>query len=344
MKRFVIISFGLFIIGFLLLGKSWQMTYESHGLIADDINKMKLTNYMDPGPSGYNQVWDFSELVIKKDFEGYINNSVYSKNYNTLLKTNVVLKEFSNEFYFKGDKKSLELYGVAVNGNMIMEYEKPFVKMKYPFGYGDFFSGSYFGKYITGSTNSEIDGIYSVEADGYGTIILPNNVRIDNVLRVTTIRSYSRDVKNSGYEIKYTTTRFYAEDYRFPLVVFIKNEYTSGTKVNVSYQAAYNNDISYLLSPTSIKEENLNISGLNLYPIPFKEILNIDYNLDKDSRINIEVYNVIGEKIYSILDEFKTAGNYNLQFSFKEHGILAGTYYIKFNSDGIQTTRKVIAQ
>ena len=296
------------------------------------------------GTAGFNQVWDFSELVIKKDFEGYVNNSVYTENYNKLLNTNVVLKEFSNEFFFKGDKKSLELYGVAVNGKMIMEYEKPFVKMKYPFGYGDAFSGTYFGNYLAGSANGELDGAYSVEADGYGTIILPNDVKIDNVLRVTTTRSYSRNFKNLTSEIKHTTTRFYAENYRFPLVVFIKNEYTTGNNTNVSYQAAYNNDLSHLLTPTVIKEENVKTSSLNLYPVPFQDILNIDYFLDKESRVNIAVYNIIGEKVYTVLDEVKDAGNYNIRVSFKETGIPAGTYYIKFDGGGIQTTRKVIAQ
>ena len=342
MKKHVFLFIVLIATGLALQGKSWKMTYQSHGLIENEINKMKLIKYADPGLPGENQIWDFSELVIEKDFEGTIENSVYSEHYNNLFNTNVVLKEFSNEFFFKGDENSLELHGVVVNGKIQTSFQKPFVKMVYPFKYGDSFSGTYFGDYYSGAQKGKIDGTYSVAADGFGTLILPNT-ELENVLRVTTTRSYSRDLDGAG-QITHTTTRFYVEQYRFPVLVFIKNEYSNGQNTSKSYQAAYNDKIEQMMATTSINGQSISVSNIKLYPMPLLDVLNIEYYLEKESKMNIEIFNVIGEKVTTIQNSKQEAGPHKLVFSFNDNGIPAGTYYIKFN-DGIkQTTKKVIAQ
>lgn len=335
MKKYSLFIISLMLMGFQLFGKTWQMTYDSHGLIADEINNMKLTNYIDPGMAGFNQVWDFSELKVNKDFQGSIEKSVYSENYNKLLATNVVLKEFTNEFYFKGDKKSLELYGIASNGNLIMKYDKPFVKMRYPFEYGDGFSGNYYGEYTSGSVDGSVDGAYNVEADGYGSVLLPNNVKIDNVLRVTTTRTYTQKFKTTSSEVKHTTTRFYVSHYRFPLVVMIKTEYKNST----SYQAAYNSEIQNLLLPTAVSESSVQ-ANCRLYPNPVVDLLNIEYTLDKETKMIIEVFNMVGEKVLTIADQTQNAGFFNIPVSLKANNISSGTYYIKINDK----TEKVVVQ
>jgi len=343
MKRVSIFLLSLMIAGAQLYGKSWKMTYNSHGLIADEINKMNLTKYMDPGEPGINQVWDFSGLVVTTDFSGTIENSVFNNNYAEVQNTNVVLKEFSNEFYFKGDKKSLELYGVAINGKMHMKYDKPFVKMRYPFSYGDSFNGNYYGEYYSGKLKGTVDGDYSVVADGYGSVLLPNNVRIDNVLRVTETRSYTSTINNSESEVKHTTSRFYVQHYRFPLVVLIKNEFTANnSNTSVSYQAAYNDKIENLMIPTAISDVTIDVKAVNLFPNPVIEVLNIEYYMGKEGKMIIELFDVTGEMVYKILDGNQPAGLNTLRFNVKDKDIPAGNYYLKFNNGVEQNVKKII--
>ncbi|MBN2350579.1 MAG: T9SS type A sorting domain-containing protein [Bacteroidales bacterium] len=343
MKRQLLFAGLFFGIFFSMHAKSWEMTYKTHGLIADDVNNMKLTAYMNPGEGGYNQVWDYSELKITRDFEGLIEKSVFSKNFNEVLNTNVVLKEFNNQFYFKGDDNSLELYGVAINDKIIMKYNKPFVKMKYPFGYGDSFSGTYNGDYYSGDLKGVIDGIYSVEADGYGSLLLPNNVRIDDVLRVKTIRTYDQVFQGRSQNISVITYRWYAKNERFPLLVLIESRYLNNDKTNSSYQAAYRADLDLLFIATGMND-NADINSFNVFPNPFHSIATIQYSLVNDGQVVIDLYSINGDKLKTITDEMKPAGNYQIEISSSVLMIPAGTYYFKVQIGNEVSTKKIIVQ
>jgi len=343
MKKIIVIVSAAFGIITLLQAKSWQMTYKSHGLIADEINSMKLTKFVDPGMGGYNQVWDFTNLKITKDFKGTVENSVYSKNYNKLFNTNVVLKEFSNQFYFKGNENSLELYGVAVRENLIYKFNKPFVKMKYPFGYGDSFSGTYGGEYLSKNSSGEIDGTYLVEADGYGTLLLPNNLKVENVLRVKTTRSYVNTINKRSYKISIVTYRWYSENERFPLLVLIENGYENSSKATKSYQAAYRSDLSVIAQPTSISNSLTN-NSFNLYPNPFASNATINFSVKNTSDVVLDIYNISGEKLMTIIDQQYNTGNYSINISKSSLNIPAGSYYLKIQLGNEFTTQKIIVQ
>ena len=343
MKKIILITSIAIGIFALLQAKSWQMTYQTHGLIADEINSMKLTKYVDPGMGGYNQVWDFTKLQITKDFRGTIENSVYSKNYNELLSTNVVLKEFSNQFYFKGDENSLELFGVAVNDNLIYKYNNPFVKMKYPFGYGDSFSGTYGGEYLTKNVTGAIDGTYSVEADGYGTLLLPNNLKVDNVLRVKTTRNYIKTINNRSYNISIVTYRWYSENERFPLLVLIENGFENNSKDTKSYQAAYRSDLNLLAQPTSINNSLIN-NSFNIYPNPIVSSATINFSLVNTSNVVIDIFNINGEKLMTLVDQKYNTGTYSINVSKASLNMLAGSYYLKIQLGNEFATQKIIIQ
>ncbi|MFC2137900.1 T9SS type A sorting domain-containing protein [Bacteroidota bacterium] len=343
MKKIILITSVAFGIFALLQAKSWQMTYNSHGLIADEINSMKLTKYVNPGMGGFNQVWDFTNLHVTKDFEGTIENSVYSKNYNEMLSTNVVLKEFSNQFYFKGDENSLELYGVAVKDKLIYKYNKPFVKMQYPFGYGDSFSGTYGGEYLTNNVTGNIDGTYSVEADGYGTLLLPNNLTVENVLRVKTTRNYIKTVNKRDYNISIVTYRWYSENERFPLLVLIENGFDNNSKVSKSYQAAYRSDLNLLAQPASVSKNLVN-NSFNIYPNPIASNATINFSVINNSDVVFDIYSINGEKLMTIVNQKYNAGSYSIPISKAALSIPAGSYYLKIQLGNEFSSQKIIIQ
>ncbi|MCK7537571.1 MAG: hypothetical protein MZV63_44760 [Marinilabiliales bacterium] len=59
---------------------------------------------------------------------------------------NTVLEEFGVKFFFKSNGNIMEQYG-TVTANTITKYDKPFVKMVFPFDYGDVYSGDFSGYY-----------------------------------------------------------------------------------------------------------------------------------------------------------------------------------------------------
>ncbi len=77
----------------------------------------------------------------------------------------------------------------------------------------------------------------------------------------------------------------------------------------------------------------------NVYPNPFTQNTSIDYSLNKASKVSLEVFNLIGEKVkVFILDENQASGNHHYSFDNAENGV----YFIKLTIDGSSTTQKIV--
>ena len=70
--------------------------------------------------------------------------------------------------------------------------------------------------------------------DAYGSLILPNNITVENVLRVKQSRTFDNGNGNSLQEITY---RWYSTDVRYPILVIIK--YVTATSSNIAEVAMY---------------------------------------------------------------------------------------------------------
>jgi hypothetical protein len=60
------------------------------------------------------------------------------------------------------------------------------------------------------------------------------------------------------------------------------------------------------------------------YPNPFNSTTNIKYQLTSEGRIRIDLYNILGEKIKTVIDEYKNAGSYSLTINLDE--LSSGVY------------------
>ncbi len=63
------------------------------------------------------------------------------------------------------------------------------------------------------------------------------------------------------------------------------------------------------------------------YPNPFNPTTNISYQLLKGGNVKINVYNVLGELVRELLDEYKDAGSYTIQFNASK--LPSGIYLYK---------------
>jgi len=70
------------------------------------------------------------------------------------------------------------------------------------------------------------------------------------------------------------------------------------------------------------------------YPNPFNPITNIKYSLAESDRVIINVYDVLGREIATLIDKYQIAGNYAITFNGSH--LASGVYYYR-----AQTTRNV---
>jgi hypothetical protein len=321
------------------------LRFETHGLVADHTNEMKITTYVEPGEDGKNVVWDFRELKLNKDFVGMLDNPNISKGANLFPESNTRLEEFGNSFFFRTTQSGIEQFGfLSANGSTNITYDKPFVKMRYPFSFGSSYTGTFSGSYNTNEKHlGDLAGSYAVEGDGLGTLMLPSNMVYDNVLRVKETKSYEQILNNRNYNIETITYRWYTSEHRFPILVLINatTTYQDG-RTFTSTQAAYNPIALNKPANQNNLETNGVSSSLATYPNPYHSFVNITFNLADDSEVNLSVYDVTGKLVKVLHTGSELAGEKHYTFSAKEINLSSGAYIVRLNVNGEETSRRIL--
>jgi hypothetical protein len=93
---------------------------------------------------------------------------------------------------------------------------------------------------------------------------------------------------------------------------------------------------------TGIYDNVANSLNLSVYPSPFTDQTSINYNLEKQSKMKVEVYNVVGEKIKVLMEESQSPGKHKLEMYASDVNYQPGVYYLKIYVDGNVTIRKTM--
>lgn len=76
------------------------------------------------------------------------------------------------------------------------------------------------------------------------------------------------------------------------------------------------------------------------FPNPFNPNTLISFSIQKSGKVTLEVFNVSGRKIASLIDEEIEAGNYS--YDFNASNLSSGVYFYKLTADGFIDTKKMI--
>lgn len=302
------------------------ITYDRHGLQAGDVHQTRRVTTVEPGASGANVTWDFSACEIIGNVQ---TEALESSGAHTAVRNdgNVV-------FQFDATPYGNDYYGYATNSYSVV-YENPVLKTKYPFGFLDQHSGEFSGYIAQGNSKTPVEGTYSSEVDGCGTLKLPNGVTLNSVLRVKTTeaqkRLYASTVSNT--EVKYL---WYSQDFRYPVFVTILHniDQPEGAK-NVSKSSYVN--IAALSAPQVVagsagSEQPLADASrpevkYDVYPNPIKNAAAITYTLPYDAQVSIAVYTITSVCVRKIVNnELQTAGEYTYSYT----PALPGSYFVRF--------------
>jgi len=86
------------------------------------------------------------------------------------------------------------------------------------------------------------------------------------------------------------------------------------------------------------------------YPNPFNPITRIQYQVSSNSQVNLRVYDMLGNEVAALVDEYKPAGSYDVEFSAKggsasggdAKNLASGIYIYKLTVSGFAETKKMI--
>jgi photosystem II stability/assembly factor-like uncharacterized protein len=93
-------------------------------------------------------------------------------------------------------------------------------------------------------------------------------------------------------------------------------------------------------SPTGETPISLPFALDQNYPNPFNPSTTISFTLDRDGFVSLNVYDVAGRVVATILNKAMTAGSYDV--GFNASGLSSGVYFYKLNTADQVMTRKMI--
>ncbi|RKY84540.1 hypothetical protein DRQ11_11380, partial [candidate division KSB1 bacterium] len=81
------------------------------------------------------------------------------------------------------------------------------------------------------------------------------------------------------------------------------------------------------------------------YPNPFNPETNINYKLSKSGRVSIRIYNLLGQQVRLLVDEYKEAGYYTIKWDGKNNygqEVPSGVYYYQIKADDFVQTKRMV--
>jgi len=97
--------------------------------------------------------------------------------------------------------------------------------------------------------------------------------------------------------------------------------------------------------PTAVEDQNTLVVDYYLaqnYPNPFNPSTKINYGLERAGEVEITVYNILGNKISTLVNGVKSAGNHSV--SFNASNLSSGIYFYKIVTNEFVQTRKMILE
>jgi hypothetical protein len=111
-------------------------------------------------------------------------------------------------------------------------------------------------------------------------------------------------------------------------------------------------DTAYMRMINWVKSEITSIDGGNIflpekiilqqnYPNPFNPVTTISYTIPNSGNIMLEISDILGQEVETMVDKFQTAGRYTIQFNAKN--LPSGIYFYKLQLDNhVIKTKKMI--
>ena len=76
------------------------------------------------------------------------------------------------------------------------------------------------------------------------------------------------------------------------------------------------------------------------YPNPFNPSTTIKFRIAKDGYVSLKVYDILGNEVKTLVNEYANKGTYNVEFN--GNGLASGIYFYKLQTDGYTAVKKLM--
>lgn len=319
------------------------LTIENNVMRPGDVISKVQIDFVAPGESGENAIWDFRN--VKRSDRTYRVEYV-SDSTATLLS---IHPRFMRVY------KLLENTLVQVgyeNPNFKLVYDKAIIELGFPLSYRDTISSIFDGKGVYSEHNGIREcGSVFVEVDGTGKLLLSDEDTLKNVLRVHSVRTSTilmgknKLVTEPAQQLDRIeeSYKWFARGYRYPILDTYEDTFFNGTEYVCSNKCAYmtipdsiraiedkaNEDIIRL---DSLKSESRNLDIIQYKVMRSGHIIKVEYSLNTDASLIAFIADPMGI-VYQRCQHKGTPGIIS-SFSFDTKGLRNGDYILYLNVNG----------
>jgi hypothetical protein len=108
-----------------------------------------------------------------------------------------------------------------------------------------------------------------------------------------------------------------------------------------SYMPGVGNEPKEVQGLTTVQKNQF---ALSIAPNPFTTATAISYSLPKSGDVSLKLYDVTGKLVSTLANGRHPAGSYSYSLLTTHHSLARGIYVLKFESDGYNTTEKLIIE
>lgn len=335
------------------IGAQTKVTYRTNALIPGDERTLTKFEYTDNSQSGPAQVWDFSKAQTSESMvisQG-VNTGVEVGNLNLGSSNNLLECNEGDEknTYFEISKNQKMYWGLKGKGGAFIQFNEPIVDLPFPFAYGDIVSGPMDGSYTDNDGKVySIEGQYFTTADAWGTLILPDGSKYDNVLRVKVEKFYKQPLGSLNFDIHTVRYQYFAPGVRYPVMIALVDDTKSDCNCACGQS---HNEYAYYQSESSVialrsteevsneqaEEANFELSA---YPNPFKSVLVASYTSNKAGDVTLDILDANGKLVKSFGKFNVEEGTNTVTLETSDLGL--GYYVLRATFDGGTYAQNVV--
>ncbi len=252
-------------------------------------------------PAGEGIIWDFSaSTVAETRIATFVDASetdegIFFPNADIALSydgAGLPLGSFNlkNDFFALFSDSALNVGFVTESGTVI-NYQNPLTLFTFPFSYGDSLTDDFSISFEVGASTVVEEGTLSIEADAYGTVLLPND-EVADLLRIRITREYFQAFPGTPLDTIFfeeERLEWYAVDQIYP-VLSVTTEMVS-TNPSPQTRIYFTGDVE-----TNI-EEYLPSASIEAYPNPSTGSFQLQYDLIQAADIQVNIYNSMGQLV-----------------------------------------------
>lgn len=333
-----------FVIGFLaILNARAQYTLTaSSNPVAGDIRQYCFTDSTGVtfGSAGAAQVWNYTDLVPF--------STIVTETYTTAASTpgaslfpsaNMAMQAGSSAMFSYYHMSATERSFVGklnVGRGDVWLNSNPVPFSVLPFSYGSSpFSTNFTGSITTSVTSLNYSGVMTIQAEGTGTLFLPNGQEYSNALKIRTVETQTL----TDFNIVNTTTvcEWYSAASKFPLLsILVYTSYDGSTTfMNKEVRMRHIPDVG-------LSESADTKAGFSIYPNPSHTHVFVDFETSPQKSYAIHIIDTQGRVIKEAM--FRSVKNGRQHDCIDLSGLSTGTYFVKLCNEGKERVRQLVIE